>query len=221
MRLRLQVSTPRLWNEGSPRGRSSSRRGSRRPSPRRRRAQPRERRACRQSDHGVDPTLREHRHRRRVRLVGPDEVEDDVGANAIRGVADVVEGRHNESAPSSVASARRRSSVSTATIAEPLRTRTSCSAMCPTPPMPISAVVVPARAAAADAHRVVAVSPASACGATSAGSTPSGSDSSDRSSTEHEVREPAVARDPGELCRAQCMSRPRRQETHSPQLYGG
>ena len=56
--------------------------------------------------------------------------------------------------------------------------------MCPTPPMPITATVLPGwRRGTSFLTAWYAVMPASECGATSAGSTPSGSGMIDRSST--------------------------------------
>ena len=85
-------------------------------------------------------------------------------------------------APERAACAARRCRSAT-TVPAP-STFTSWSAMCPTPPTPITAVVVPGTSRwTSPLTAWYAVIPASECGATSTGSTPAGSGISDRSST--------------------------------------
>ena len=97
-------------------------------------------------DDRVEPAARKHLHGRRMGLVGADEVEDDVGSSTVReltnGVGDIVLLAEHlvraELRCELVGGAR--PCRSPTTLAAP-STRTSCSAMCPTPPTPITAAV--------------------------------------------------------------------------------
>ena len=130
-----------------------------------------------EADDRVDALPREHPERGGVRRVAADEVDDDVDAGAVRqlarGARDVrVLAEHLVRAELAREPPAALVGVDATTFEAP-STRTSCRPTCPTPPMPITAAVLPgSRRGTSFLTAWYAVMPASACGATAAGSTP-------------------------------------------------